>query len=167
MSRDPPRSAARRQLPGFLRTAGVGIVCVCVALLFWKQFSCLVQDRGRKEVLQDQTGRLSQQQRQTVLDFAAALERSYGLDLRLEIAPGAPSSTSPEDQTVYLGLFPDSKRAIVVLPNGLETVLPPSIHASLQPEHFDPYWEEGRWPKGLFAWLKKLWHGLPESGSSG
>lgn len=158
----PEKPASTSAASRLLRTTGLILVFFCTGLVFWKHFDGSLGGLGQPGTIRDDTGRLTHQQTQTIQDFAAALKQSFGLDFHLEISHGRPDEPDLEAEDLYLGLFPEKRRVVVVFPALLKRSLSKSALDSLQERHFEGYWSRGGWPQGLSAWMNRLWSCLAD-----
>ena len=166
-----------------LRFLGVVLISALVGLAFWKNsernMARLHQLNAAQSTLVDEGAQLDSGERARVLALCDGLRATYGLELRIVIAPDltekglpqppqpgskdtATAKDSPGDsaknaaKTVYLGLSPQARRAVVVLPPLVRQALGPEFARSLAEEHFPLHFAQGDWKRGLVLALELL-----------
>lgn len=148
-------------LERFLRTVGMFVVFGLAAWGFWHVNDRRIAQYSEEAAIQDPGLLLSESDRRLVMDFREALEDRYGLHLRLTVGPGAASKVKGLDaKTVFLGLDPESRQALLVLPPLLRSGLGEEFSAYLENEHFGPYFGAQDWAQGLRTALVLLWNRL-------
>ncbi|GAB6057718.1 TPM domain-containing protein [Desulfonatronum parangueonense] len=149
---------------GLLRTLGVIFVFMGVIWLFWKHNQRTIEMLDTRQVVMDQAGALTEEQKNSVVELSRALRVSFGLELRLLIATDALSMPVLDARTIYIALNPEQEQVVVVLPPIVERALGHGFTTYLRHEHFIPYWESGNWQRGLGDALGMIWDSLSNPG---
>lgn len=149
-----------------MRTLGVIFVFMGVIWLFWKHNQRTIEMLDTRQVVMDQTGALTEEQKDSVVDLSRALRASFGLELRLLIATDALATPALDAKTIYIALNPEQEQVLVVLPPIVERALGYGFTAYLRHEHFMPYWESGNWQRGLGEALGMIWDTLSSPGAA-
>ena len=145
---------AKGPLETLLRLAGLTLVMGLVVLGFWKNSERNVERLNARVGLSDETKSLSDDERAHVLAFIAKLRKGYGIDVRLQVARQALTPPQADGKTLYLGLCPSERLAVVQLPPLMAGALGQDFARTLVDEHFPFHYAPGRrWQKGLLLAL--------------
>lgn len=155
-----PMISGRTPLERFLRTVGFFAVFAIAAWAFWLNNQRRIAQYSEEAAVKDPGQMLSESDRRLVRDFREALQERYGLNMRLSLGPGAATPQATDAKTLYLGLDPEARRAVLVLPPLLRRGLGEEFAAYLETEHFDPYFQAQDWAQGLRTALVLLWSRL-------
>lgn len=152
-----PRS---RPFEGFLR--GVGLVAVfgLAALLFSWHFERKARMIESQQSIWDQTGALSEKQKEFIRGFARSLKSGYGFDFRLWVRPGPAEAPEPRPMTAFLGVYPEAREVVVSFPPLLARGLGEGFVHDLSRTYFDGRWDDGSWPDGVSLALIGIWEKL-------
>ena len=145
---------------GLLRAMGMVFVFMGVIWLFWKHSQRTMDMLDAHQIVVDQGGQLTEEQRRSVRDLSRALKASFGMDLQLVIATKPLSQPVVDAKTIYIGLFPEGEQVLVILPPIMERALGHGFTRHLRQEHFGPYWASGNWQRGLGEALGMIWNAL-------
>lgn len=153
-------------LEHLLRFAALLLVIGLTMFAFWKNSERKVAAIEARLGLSDETKSLSEDERRRVQDFITALRRDYGLEARVQIAAGELTPPKPDGKTLYLGLAPGSRTAVVQLPPLVARALGPDFASRLEAEHFPFHFGPGRsWQKGLLLALDLIENRLAALGA--
>lgn len=144
------------------KPAALALILAMVVLLFWFNFEYSLQKLEPQGNIQDTTGRLSQEQKSHLQDFSQALQEHFGLDFQLKVGKGVLDQAQAEPRTIFLALEPDKKAWSLSLPPLLKQALPQDFVHDLRQEHFQAYFAQEDWPRGLMEFAHKLWQQLQE-----
>lgn len=163
-----PFGVSRRDAPpweGLLRGLGVIFVFMGVVWLFWKHNARTLEmielERAQtQQVIVDATRTLTEEQVKAIRDLAGALKSAYGLELTVRIDDQPIVVPGPDQHTVFMGLYPAGRQAVIVLPPLAERAVGQRLADHLRSRHFERYWQSGDWPRGLGEALALLWDRL-------
>ncbi|MGE4262925.1 MAG: hypothetical protein AB7E46_00455 [Desulfovibrio sp.] len=145
---------AKGPLEALLRTAGFMLVVGLTVLAFWKNSERNMERLNARFGLSDETKSLSPDQREHVQAFIAALRKNYGIEARVLITRQPPALPEPDGKTLYVGLCPEEKLAVVRLPPLVARAIGEDFARTLVAEHFPFHFAPGRsWQKGLLLAL--------------
>ncbi len=145
---------AKGPLETLLRLAGLTLVMSLVVLGFWKNSERNVERLNARVGLSDETKSLSDDERAHVLAFIAKLHKGYGIDVRVQVARETLTPPQADGKTLYLGLCPSERLAVVQLPPLMAGALGQDFARTLVDEHFPFHYAPGRrWQKGLLLAL--------------
>lgn len=108
----------------------------------------------------DETGTLTPEDFAFIDRFAAGLEREFGQQAVVRVFKGAVVMSEMDNRTLFVGVSPESREAIVVFPPLIRRSLPAGFERSIATGHFAPYFESGDWQLGLKTALIKIWKAL-------
>lgn len=145
---------------GLLRALGMIFVFMGVIWLFWKHNQRTIEMLDSHQVVVDRGGMLTDAQKQSIRDLSRALKSSFGLDLRLVVVDDGLARPLVDAKTIHIGIDPESKMFLVVLPPIVERALGQGFTRYLREEHFAPYWASGNWQRGLGEALSLIWNAL-------
>ncbi|MEW5775043.1 MAG: TPM domain-containing protein [Thermodesulfobacteriota bacterium] len=148
--------------PGATFLRGVLLIAVfaLAAVLYQRNFERRMDLINTRAAIYDQSGTMTQEQRDALRDFAAALKNEFGIDLRIQVRKGGLTLPEADSKTLFIGLDLDAQEAVVHLPPLLERSLDPDFVRRLRQEHFAPFFAEDNWPLGLSLALRDLWERL-------
>lgn len=145
---------AQSPLENILRLAGLLLVLGAVVLGFWKNSERNMVRLNASLGLNDEVRGLSEDEREHVRAFIAALRERYGLEARVQVTGGRPQPPPPDGKTLYVGLGITDRTAQVQLPPLVARALGPDFARQLEAEHFPFHFAPGRsWQKGLLLAL--------------
>lgn len=145
---------AQNPLENVLRLAGLLLVLGAVVFGFWKNSERNMERLNASLGLSDEVRGLSQDERDHVQDFIAALRKDYGLEARVQVARAGLTPPSADGKTLFIGLCPEEKTALVQLPPLAASALGPDFARQLMTEHFPFHFAPGRrWQQGLLLAL--------------
>lgn len=150
-----------------MRALGVVFVFMGVIWLFWKHNARTLemlesQQAVPQQIVLDKTETLTDEQKKAVRDLSRALKSAYGLELRVVVDAVPVVVPDPDTKSIFIGMYPEGKQAVVILPPLVERALGQGFANHLRREHFIPYWESGDWPRGLGEALGLIWNALSE-----
>lgn len=158
---------AKGPLEALLRFAGLMLVVGLVVLGFWKNSERNLERLNARFGLSDETKSLSPDEREHVQAFIAALRKDYGIEARVQVARSRPAPPEPDGKTLYVGLCPDEKVAVVQLPPLMARALGADFARMLVDEHFPFHFAPGKsWQKGLLLALDLMQSRLATLGSA-
>ena len=143
-----PLVRGRTPMERFLRTVGLFVVFLGVALAFWHNTERRMREITAGGALED---------RSFVTGFADSLKDRFGVQARVEIGPGAADFTEIDSKTLFFGIDPEARRVAAAFPPLMRRALGGELSAYLEREHFEPYWASGDWPQGLKTALALIW----------
>ncbi|HMM39390.1 MAG TPA: TPM domain-containing protein [Desulfovibrio sp.] len=152
-----PLVRGRTPVERFLRTVGLFVVFLGVALAFWHNTERRMREITAGGALKDPAGLLSKEDRSFVTGFADSLKDRFGVQARVEIGPGAADFTEIDSKTLFFGIDPEARRVAAAFPPLMRRALGGELSAYLEREHFEPYWASGDWPQGLKTALALIW----------
>ena len=145
---------AKGPLEALLRLAGLMLVVSLVVLGFWKNSERNIERLNARTSLSDETKSLSDDERAHVLAFIAKLHKGYGIDARVQVARQELAPPQADGKTLYVGLCPSERLAVVQLPPLMAGALGQDFARTLVDEHFPFHYAPGRrWQKGLLLAL--------------
>jgi hypothetical protein len=145
-------------LEALLRFVGLVLVVGLCGWGFWANSQRQMDRLNSRLGLGDQDKLLTEPQRMQVQAFITTLRQRYGIEARVQVTSAAPLPPSPEDKdagkTLFIGLSPTQKIAVVTLPPLVDRALGPDFARQLAEEHFPFYFTPGKnWQKGLLLAL--------------
>lgn len=150
----------------FFRGFSLIIILAGVIYLFWQHYDRSLDIIQSRHAIQDQTDSLDKRERQAILQLAEELQDKYGLQLQVRIAEERLPAPPHDPQTIFIGLVPSKKQAVVELPVLLEKALDKSYTNNLKYRHFKRFWAENQWKQGLsmaLGTLKEQLHHLEQN----
>ncbi|WP_052813185.1 TPM domain-containing protein [Desulfonatronum thioautotrophicum] len=153
----------RRDSPpweGLVRALGIVFVFMGVIWLFWKHNQRTIEMLDTHQVVVDRGGQLTEEQKRSVRDLSRALKSSFGLDLQLVVTTDTLPRPMVDTKTIHIGIYPEGEAVLVVLPPIVERALGQGFTRYLQDSHFEPYWADGNWRRGLGEALSLIWEAL-------
>ncbi|MDP2848581.1 MAG: hypothetical protein Q8O35_10375 [Humidesulfovibrio sp.] len=145
---------AKGPLEALLRLAGLMLVMGLVVFAFWKNSERNMERLNARFGLSDETKSLSPDERDHVQAFIASLRKEYGIEARVQVTRTRPQSPEADGKTLYVGLCPDEKSAVVQLPPLMARALGADFSRMLVDEHFPFHFAAGKsWQKGLLLAL--------------
>lgn len=145
---------AKGPLEALLRLAGLMLVMSLVVLGFWKNGERNMERLNARLGLSDETKSLSDEERAHVLAFIANIRKNFGIDARVQVARQALEPPQADGKTLYVGLCPSERLAVVQLPPLMAGALGQDFARTLVDEHFPFHYAPGRrWQKGLLLAL--------------
>jgi hypothetical protein len=110
--------------------------------------------------IEDETGTLSHQDLEFLARFASGLREDFGQQAVIRIFQGPVIMPELDSRTLFIGLSPEMREAMVVFPPLVERALPEGFARRLSTGHFPLAFDAGDWPGGLKAALVDIWRGL-------
>jgi hypothetical protein len=144
----------------FIRILAFFVVMTVVAWAFWQQSERTVRELSARQAIADQMKLLSGKDLAFVKEFAANLERRYGLKFRLLTSAEAIAPPDLDQRTLFIGLSPARKEVVIVWPPLLAGALGADFTRYLADEHFTPYLAAGDTSQGLVHALALIWDRL-------
>ena len=152
----------RGKTPGeqFLRF--ILLICVfgLVIWLFWQQSEKTMKQLAARGAIWDQTEQLTKGEKDALREFASMFKDDFGLELRLNVVTTDVVLPDLDSKTIFIGLNPETRQVLVEFPPLVRRALGTDFLYSLQNEHFTPYFEEGKWPEGLFQGVNRIWEAM-------
>lgn len=116
--------------------------------------------RGSAAFTVDATGLLGEKELEKLALYQERFHQVYGLNLVVAVRkkPIETPFLAPGERggTVFIGLCPKARQALIELPPLVEAALGQSLAEHLRREHFLPYFNSGLWPEGLAEGLNIL-----------
>ncbi len=137
----------------------ITIFAVC-GWLFSYSFERKMQQIQAGSSIWDQTGQLSDDQKTAFRDVVAQYRKEFGLNLKLLVSKSPVEPPEIDSKTIFIGLCPGRKEAVVLFPPLVAKALGPEFQRTLVEEHFPAFFARDDWPTGLILALEKLWNGL-------
>ena len=148
---------AKGPMEALLRTAGFMLVVGLTVLAFWKNSERNMERLNARFGLSDETKSLSPDQRDHVQAFITAMRKNYGIEARVLITRQSPALPEPDGKTLYVGLCPEERLAVVRLPPLVARAIGEDFARTLVAEYFPFHFAPGRsWQKGLLLALDLL-----------
>ncbi len=145
--------SAKSPLEALLRFLGLILVFALTIWGFWLNGQRQAERLNARHGLGDASNLLSDEERGQVTAFITEMRNRYGIEARIVISEGEPTPPDPGEaapKTLFLGLSPGLRKAVVVLPPLLQGALGPDFARQLAQEHFPFHFQPGRrWQKGL------------------
>lgn len=154
-----PRKGLRPSLT-LLRGLLLIAVFVAAAVLYQRNFEKRLDLLNTRATVYDQTTTMTGEQRDALRDFAAALKKEFGIDLRIQVRRDGLTLPAADSKTLFIGLDLAAQKAVILMPPLLERALDPQFVHRLREEHFAPYFADGDWPLGLSLALRDIWEQL-------
>ena len=150
-----------------LRLMALALVVCLVGLAFWKNSERNMERINAQASFSDATGTLSDAERDHVRAFISTLRKTYGLEARVQVSADKLTPPPPDGKTLYVGLAPGARTAVVLLPPLVTRALGQDFARTLETEHFPFYFEPGRsWPQGLILALDLIESRLASLGAA-
>ena len=141
-------------LEHMIRLGALLLVVGAVVLGFWKNSERNMERLNASLGLSDEVLGLSADERDHVQAFITTLRKDYGIEARVQVSRSRPTAPEPDGKTLYLGIGPEEKTAVVQLPPLVARSLGPDFARQLEQEHFPFYFAPGKsWQKGLLLAL--------------
>jgi len=145
---------AKGPLEALLRLAALMLVIGLTVLAFWKNSERNLERLSGRFGLSDETKSLSPNDREHVQAFIAAMRKNYGIEARVLITREPSTPPEADGKTLYVGLCPDEKLAVVQLPPLVARALGADFARTLVTEHFPFHFAPGKsWQRGLILAL--------------
>jgi hypothetical protein len=158
---------ANGPLEALLRLAGLMLVMGLVVLGFWKNSERNLERLNARFGLSDELRALSADDRAHVEAFITALRKDYGIEARVQVTRERPAPPEADGKTLYLGLCPAQKLAVVQLPPLVAQALGADFAQTLVDEHFPFHFAPGKsWQKGLLLALDLMHSRLAALGAA-
>lgn len=144
---------AKGPLEALLRTLGLALVFGLTVWAFWLNSQRQAERLSARHGLGDASNLLSEEERDQARAFITEMRARYGVEARIVVSEGEPAPPDPGEatsKTLFLGVSPALKKAVVVLPPLMQSALGPDFARQLAQEHFPFHFQPGRrWQKGL------------------
>ena len=158
---------ANSPMEHMLRLAALFLVLGALALGFWKNSERQMERLNARLGLSDETRSLSADERDHVQAFIIALRKDYGIEARVQVTLARPTPPPPDGKTLFLGLCPEEKTAVVQLPPLVARSLGPDFARQLEQEHFPFHFGPGKsWQQGLLLALDLMQSRLAALGAT-
>lgn len=145
---------AKGPLEALARMAGLMLVVGLAVWGFWKNSERNMERINARAGLSDEIHGLSPDQRAHAQAFITALRKDYGIEARVRISETPQAPPEADGKTLYIGLCPAQKAAVVQLPPLMAGTLGPDFIRTLTEEHFPFHYQPGKdWQKGLLLAL--------------
>ena len=143
------------------RVLGVLLVLVLTVWAFWANSKRHTERLNAQFGIADADKRLSEAEYAQVQAFITDLRQRYGIEARVQVtreAPAPPASmasgSAERAKTLFVGISPETGKALVLLPPLVERALGPEFAPRLVNEHFPFHMAPGKsWQKGLLLAL--------------
>lgn len=143
-----------------LRILAFFVVMTVVGWAFWQQSEKTARELAARQAIADPAKLLTGQELSFVKEFAANLERRYGIKFRLLVADGEITPPKLDERTLFIGLSPARREVAIVWPPLLAGALGTEFTRYLADEHFKPYLDGGDAAEGLVHALALIWDRL-------
>jgi hypothetical protein len=141
-----------------LRSMGFVLLIAGIGYLFWTNYERNLQRIGLQEAVHDRTGELSSEVRKEVWTFSRSMREHFGITVEVRIAQRELLAPESDGKTLFFGIVPSERRAVILFPPLMERSLDPGFVVYLKQDHFRPYWErENGWQEGLQDATALLW----------
>jgi hypothetical protein len=147
-------------LINMLRTTGVVIVFFITALLFWKNYENTLEKITSRQTIYDQTKTLSNSQKKILKNFARYLIDIYGIEFKVNINKKHIKPPKNLSKTLYIGICPPKRRAIILFPVLLKKALPREFVEYMKTKYCKDYLSTDTWPIGLMNGIKLIYDQL-------
>ncbi|MBI5520882.1 MAG: hypothetical protein HY916_12600 [Desulfovibrio sp.] len=145
---------AKGPLEALARMAGLMLVVGLTVWGFWKNSERNMERINASAGLSDEVQGLSPDQRAHVQAFITTLRKDYGIEARVRVTETPQAPPEADGKTLYIGLCPAQKTAVVQLPPLMAGALGPDFARTLTEEHFPFHYRPGAsWQKGLLLAL--------------
>jgi len=145
---------AKGPLDFLARLAGLIVVVGLVVLGFWKNSERNLERINARYGLADEVKGLSPAERDHVMAFITAMRQNYGIEARVRLSRTRPTPPEPDGKTLFVGLCPEEKFAVVQMPPLVARALGPDFARQMETEHFPFHFAPGKsWQKGLLLAL--------------
>jgi hypothetical protein len=142
-------------------------VFALVVLAYERHFQSVAEDLAARGTVVDALGVLEAADRAWLLDQAAALRRTFGLELAVRLG-GLAAPPGPDDpKAVYVYFDPQCRQGLVAAPPLVASALPEGFLEDLGREHLDAACREHRARQGVLAAVGLLTTTLGEAASRG
>ncbi|MBN2139492.1 MAG: hypothetical protein JW718_00680 [Desulfovibrionaceae bacterium] len=162
-----PRFKGKTALERVVRILALVLIALVVCWAFWKNNERVMERLNANKAVYDQTDSLGPEDLEFVRGFVDGLEREFGIAARIQVRTGRVEVPELDPKTLYIGLWPDSRQAVVVFPVLMRRSLGEDLARTLQDRHFPRYFDDGDWPRGLRVALAIIWSRLAEMVESG
>lgn len=154
-------------LEHLVRLGALILVMGAVVLGFWKNSERNLERLNARLGLSDEVLGFSTDERAHVQAFITALRKDYGIEARVQVSQGKPAPPEPDGKTLYVGISPQEKIAVVQLPPLVARALGPDFSRQLEQEHFPFHFAPGKsWQKGLLLALDLMQSRLAALGAT-
>lgn len=148
-----------------LRALGVLLVFLLVSWAFWINSQRQADRLNARFGISDTEHRLDELARAQIQEAITTLRATYGLELRVSIsrlAPVLPHLDEPA-KTIFIGISPETGKALVVLPPLVEKALGPELAPQLMNELLPFHMAPGKqWQQGLQLALERIQSSLAQ-----
>jgi hypothetical protein len=124
---------------------------------FWKNNERVIAQLGAKQTIWDETGQMNERDRAYAARFAEALHERYGVNLKLQIRNGPVEAPKLDAKTLFIGVSPQNKQAVVIFPPLLRSGLGGAFVRYITGPHFEEYFRKGQWEDGLRNMFDLTW----------
>lgn len=149
--------SSKNPLEALLRFLGLILVFALTIWGFWLNGQRQAERLQARHGLGDEAALLSEEERGQVQAFIVDMRSRYGIEARIVVSKGEPvppDSGQAAPKTLFLGLSPELRKTVVVLPTLAQSVLGHDFARQLVDEHMPLYFQSGRrWQKGLILAL--------------
>ncbi len=143
-------------LTRFFRIMGLIGVFVLVGVLYWHYYERSLDTILAKQSIWDQTQTLSPDQKKAVQSFGRMIKTRYGIGLKLNITNKPVILPHLDAKTIFIGICPPRQEVTIIFPPLVRSALGAEFERQLQQEHFERYWKNNDWPRGLGAALARM-----------
>ncbi len=138
-------------LERFLRAVALLAVFAGVLWAFEARFSRLAERYAARQTVYDETGELSDADRDFLRQAAEDLKARFGIELAVRVFRGDVEVPDPSEKTVFIGISTQKKTAGVTLPPLVARALGPDFAGVLERDVLAVSLAKGQWPMGLRA----------------
>jgi hypothetical protein len=141
-----------------LRTMLFVLLIFGISYLFWHNHERRLDRVTHGQAVLDRTGELAPERLREAREFSRRMRDHFGITVEVRIAQRELLAPPPDGKTLFIGLVPSRREAVILLPPLVERALDQDFVAHLVEEHFEPYWDvEGGWQEGLQQAMALLW----------
>ncbi len=143
------QSSSRGRQSATLRILLMLILFVGVGYLFWKNYERSMDMIQTRHIVKDETQSLDQDVLDSIASFSSNLRQRFGIGVQVKIFQGFIVPPAKDSRTVFIALSPQYRESRVIFPPLLDRALPDDFLDYMHNEHFEKYWDNEGWHKGL------------------
>lgn len=135
-------------------------VFAAVGWAFSKNNEQVLKRIQERNAVFDQTATLSESDEEFIRGFVDSMKKRFGITVNIKIYKGAPKELLLDNQTLYLGLSPETGEVILKVPPLMRPALGTEFIDDLVDKHFAEAFTKGTWPRELKVVLTMIWSRL-------